>query len=362
MTLVIPALAAELTPCWVSGALRADGHSVADVISLEVETVGAGSGLISDVSRLRLTYAQGGDGPGTVIAKRPSRVENTRVVADALGMYAREVRFYRHLASRTSVTQPRCYFAGLDDDHQNFVLLLEDLSDGRVVDQLSGCSPEDAELIVDRLAALHADWWNDPDLIDRGWVGRLCDSPFPEAVAFSFQQGWPIVRDRFADDLPPSIIALGDRFDLLLPMLMAQLSEPPYTLSHGDFRLDNMFLFDDSRDLAVCDWQLMDRSRGPRDLAYFMTQSLATADREAVERTLVERYVERLRSAGVNGYGVEDAWHDYRVASLFAFVYPVVAGGAIDSANERARDLISLALTRSIAAIMQLDCLDLVAS
>ena len=53
----------------------------------------------------------------------------------------------------------------------------------------------------------------------------------------------------------------GDRFTELLPNIVSRLSEPPFTLSHGDYRADNFFFGDDD-DLVVCDWQLIDRSRG----------------------------------------------------------------------------------------------------
>ena len=138
---------------------------------------------------------------------------------------------------------------------------------------------------------------------------------------------------------------------------MARLSEPPWTLSHGDYRLDNMFFSDDpGRPLVVIDWQLYDRSRGPRDLSYLLSQSMEPELRAASERALVERYVAGLEAGGVTGYDVEQAWADYRLATLFNLVYPVIAGGALTLANERAIELIRVLFGRFVSAFEHLDC------
>ena len=146
----------------------------------------------------------------------------------------------------------------------------------------------------------------------------------------------------------------------LLPDLVARLSEGPFTLSHGDYRLDNIFFGAGDVALKVCDWQLVDRSRGARDLAYFTSQSLIPELRAEIERSLVERYVERLVSHGVDDYPFDVAWHDYRLATAFGFVYPVIAGGSLDHADERATNLTGEMFRRSVRAIVELDALELI--
>jgi len=274
-------------------------------------------------------------------------------------MYRKEVHFYRELAERCPVPHAECYYADLDEESDDFILLLADLAGGRTVDQLDGCALVDAELAVDRLAGLHACFWNDPALVGKEWLGRLSDPPFPAAVAFAFDQSWGPVQDLFGDRMTDPILALGNRFSALLPALTARLSEDPCTLSHGDYRLDNMF-FGSAGELAVYDWQLVDRSRGARDLAYFLTQSLAPEARAEAEEALIERYVAQLDAHGIEGYGLEAAWEDYRLATLLGFAYPVIAGGGLDHADERATQLTRAILDRSIAAITHLDCLGLI--
>jgi hypothetical protein len=58
-------------------------------------------------------------------------------------------------------------------------------------------------------------------------------------------------------------------------------------------------------------------------------------------------------------YTLDDAFHDYRVSSLFMHVYTVVALGTLDSANERGVMLFHEWLRRRCAAIEELNCQEL---
>ncbi len=364
-TIAVPTTAADITAGWLTEALRAGGSigSATTVTAIETTPVGVGIGLVGALARLEPTYA-GEPGPATIVAKFAAPDEGSRFVANVLGMYRKEVGFYRDLAARTALPHATCHYAHHDPDTDAFVVLMEDLAacagGTRVVDQLAGCDRADAEAAIDALADFHAGFWNDTSLASSAWLGALSDAPFPDAIAMSYDQSWGPVQELFGEHLTPEVRAFGDRYTELLPDLVARLSAAPYTLSHGDYRLDNIF-FSTSPDadvaLRVCDWQLVDRSRGARDLAYFLSQSLIPELRAEIERPLVARYVDRLAQAGVDDYPVEVAWDDYRLATAFAFVYGVVAGGSLDHADERATALCREMIRRSVRAIEDLDAL-----
>jgi len=341
-----PTAPAALTNEWLAAALGARVESFA------VEPIGVGVGLVCDLARVRVEHD--GDAPSTFIAKFPSTSEENRFVALVLNMYGRETRFYRELACDTPLSAPVCHAVEHDATADEFVLLLEDLDGARIVDQIDGIGRADAELAVDQLATLHARWWNDPALES---VPRLCDSPYPEAVSAAFAGAWGPIQEICEGLVTDEVRALGDRFPELIPTLQRRLSEPPWTLSHGDYRLDNLFFSDDpQRPLVVIDWQLYDRSRGPRDLSYLLSQSMDPTARAACERALLERYLGGLEAGGVRGYDVDTAWFDYRLATLFDFVYPVIAGGGLTLANERAVALVRVLFERFVAAFEHLDC------
>ena len=87
-------------------------------------------------------------------------------------------------------------------------------------------------------------------------------------------------------------------------------------LSHADWRLDNLFFTDDD-DVIAIDWQLIDRSVGPRDLSYHVTQSV-NIDDPAGYRHAFDTYVSDLAELGVDvdrdvGVGDVPLRHDARV-------------------------------------------------
>jgi hypothetical protein len=107
------------------------------------------------------------------------------------------------------------------------------------------------------------------------------------------------------------------------------------------------------------DWQAICKSCGPHDFSYFMSQNLRTEERREHENGLVERYVERLREGGVEGYSLDQCWADYRIATLYFFHYAVVIAGTLDLSNERGVKLARVLAERSSAAIEDLEALDL---
>ncbi len=347
----IPTTADQLTPPWLTVALRPsatpDAGGSVQVVGVRAAPVGVGLGLVGALHRVELTWT-GGSGPASVVAKVPAVGEQSRAVATALDMYRNEVHFYRDLAESTDMAIT-CHHAVVDERTHDFVLLLDDMSARATLDQLVGCPADQADAVVTTLADHHARHWGESGLDRTPWLRRLSDPVLVDPLVAAVRSTWPAIRARYGRELDAEVIALGDRLADLLPGLASDLSRPPCTLAHGDFRLDNMFI-DPHGQVRLCDWQLTDRSRGVRDLAYFLTQSLSPAVRATSERTLIALYVARLARHGID-YDADEAWHDYRVATLFGLVYAVVVGGGLDQDDSRSAALTRVMLERSASAI-----------
>ncbi len=70
----IPQTAADITPQWLTAALRERGHldERNEVASIATTDVGAGRGFVGQTLRLDLTYErEGASGPASLIAKMP---------------------------------------------------------------------------------------------------------------------------------------------------------------------------------------------------------------------------------------------------------------------------------------------------
>ena len=295
----------------------------------------------------------GGDGsaPAAVIVKQAGADEGARFVAKIFGFYQREVTFYNHLADGT-VRTPRCHAALHDPETDNFLLILEDLSDLRSADQLEGCSFQDAKAAMTALALLHARHWNRVDEVE-GIPGDW-ESPNPEGFVHVMTTSWEPFVERFGDRLTPDVAAAIQR----MPSVVDQILTPrePVTLAHGDFRLDNLFFDDDG--VVMLDWQFVTKSSPARDIGYFLSQSLTVDDRRAHERELLDLYQRQLSDHGIHCDAAK-LWDDYRRAILFAIAIPIAGGVQLDLSNDRATTLFDMMLERALTAITALDAVEL---
>lgn len=345
MAVEIPASIDDVTPAWLAAVTGLD------VVAAEPTQIGVGIGVSSALYRLRL---QGGDCPDTVIVKLPALDEAAVFTSTMLRMYIREVGFFDQLAAQSPIRVPKGYFGAVDEETSRFVVVMEDVGANRMVDQLEGMSLADAERAVDELAAWHATWWGrSEELAAKGLVVSLGDPIYPAVLPLVFGEGWAKVTTSM--DVPTSIISVGgDRFSAALPTLLANLNKAPTTMTHGDYRADNI-LFAEDGSVVLLDFQLIGSGTGAYDLAYFVTQSLDAALAADNEKALFDRWLDGLRANGVAESDLGRMWEDYRTAALFCLVYPIVASRGMDLSDGRQHDLVACMNDRLGRAIEQLD-------
>jgi hypothetical protein len=360
----IPATMDEVTADWLTAALRASGVlGEARVTGVEHVRVGAGVGILGELSRATLTYDRESPGaPRTVIVKIPTADPGGRAVAQMLGYYEREILYYRHLSSQNVVATPRCYYGDTDPANVLHILLLEDLAGLPIGDQVAGCSAEEARTVVLELAKLHARWWERPELKAIDWIPSGND-PIVKLSQDAYLMSITPFLETFGERLTPEqreiALALGPRMGLMLDVIAA----PPQTLLHADLRLDNIFFgsTQPGSPITIIDWQIVTKGRGPHDVAYFLSQSIDPVTRKNVEKDILIEYYQALVAAGVTDYSWEECWDCYRLSVLFCLCYPVVSIGSIDAANPRGAALTSAMAGRSLAAITDLGCADMLA-
>lgn len=353
-SLTIPATMSEITPQWLTAALRAGGViKHATVTGLERETIGVGIGILGELARITLTYDRPESGaPASVVAKLPTADPGGRGIGTALGFYNKEVLFYQHLGRDAALPAPRCYWSGGDAAAGQFCLLLEDLSGVRGGNQVDGAALEDARLILEVAARFHARWWNDPRLASLDWIPTV-NAPVYRFVPIAYQAALEPFLGTIGQRLSARQQSIARELGSVLPNLQDSMTDAPVTFLHGDLRLDNVFYgsTDSTAPITLIDWQIASQGVGIYDIGYFMTQSLDPALRSAHERELVEEYYARLLEGGVTGYSWEQCWNDYRKVALYCLVYPVISIGTIDLANERGVTLAEKMTDRCIAAI-----------
>jgi aminoglycoside/choline kinase family phosphotransferase len=353
----LPLHASDVTAGWLTAALRDAGHGV-EVASVSATPLGEGVGMMSGLQSLAVTYAKG-TGPARLVLKFPATNDGNRAVADAFHLYEREVLFYRDVAPRSEAYTPTVYRADIDGN--NFVLLLQDLSDYELGDQVKGCTLEQTMGGMAWMAKHHASLWGRTDDPTLEFLPLVAPSYSSDALTQGCAFGWGPMAELFAHVVPERIAALKDRYLAALPKLFDWMATPPLTVIHGDFRMDNLFFgkLPGQEALIAIDWQGSLRGRASQDVAYFLSGSLPTELRREHERALINAWHAGLVAGGVTGYSADDAWHDYRMAVLYDWVIAVVIAGTLDPTNERGRQWISVMLQRSVAAIEDLNLISL---
>lgn len=350
----IPMSPDQFTPEWLTAALRRSGTlREASVVSVVPSSLGEGFGLLGSLARLSLGYDRHEAGaPASVIVKFPAIPEMNRGLARQFRVYEREYRFFAQVAPSIATRVPRLHFLDFEEASGDAVIGLEDLAPARVGDQLVPPSRAEVTQAMDELVKLHIARWGRADAAELAWVPYLQD-PVWVQVAASMEQFWPVFQQNLGHTLTPYMRRVGDAFSSNVVSLLQRLSQPPVTLLHGDFRLDNLFFATKPGEdqLVVIDWQLISRGKGPYDVAYFMSQSLEPGDRAATEGDVLKRYHEALLAAGIAGYSLDECIDDYRHAVLLCMMYPIAAGGGMDLSNERGTALGTAMATRSFAAI-----------
>lgn len=271
-----------------------------------------GTGQVGDSVRFTLEFA-GEPAPVTLAGKFAAADPTSRGTAAMLGLYTKEVRFYRDLAPHLPIRTPQTLFADIAGDGASFCLLFEDLGPARGGNQIAGCTIADAREVVRQAAALHAPSWHNPDILEQDWL-----QPDPAAAAqvkALYPQAQAIFRERYADSLEPEFMALCEA--LAEVTATTDRKQERASLVHGDFRLDNV-LFDikgGSEPVAVLDWQTLTIGNGLTDVGYFLGCGIGDTLRRQHERELLELYCAEMTARGVP-LSVDAIWRDYVVGAL----------------------------------------------
>lgn len=363
-TIKIPAGLQDLTPEWLTEALRHGGAiGSASVTGIQKRIIGEGAGFMGQLAHITLQYDRPEEGaPHSLVAKLPAASPENREVAMFFRFYEREVNFYDHIAEKVTLRTPRRYYGAFDPESGDYVLLLEDLAPACVGDQLTGCAVEQAKLAISELAKFHATWWESPRLAELDWMPGYDAEWYIEAVEGGYAQAWEPFVEFTKSYLTPELAGVCKRYGKSIRKIMNTVGKDlPMTIVHGDFRLDNLFFASPQGGppFAVIDWQISTKGGGIFDVAYFVAGTLPEADRRATERDLVRLYHDTLVAHGVTGYSLDQCWEDYRLSALFLLTYSVIALGSLDHANQRGVDLFTRISQRTLAAITDLNSAEL---
>lgn len=374
----IPQTEVELTAEWLTEVLSPPGRAA--VTQVDTEPVGAGIGFVGELFRCKLTWDS--DHPDlvqSVVVKVPSTVATNRSVGEGLMAYEREIVVYRDLAEGLGLPMPRYFHSEFEPNPapwlarvfeflfdrlplrainwiikksldlpdsllRRYVLVMEDIDDARPAAQFDGGTLDDALAALRLLAKFHAaNWMNESLLAQEPLVWSVARTPK------IFKAGYVRNRDQFVEEfgglLGPAMVAKLDAINETMVESTRRLAKSPWTILHGDYRLDNL-LFRSGGDIVVLDYQLLSYGRAGWDVAYFITTALDPAHR-ADEGLLLRGYHDALVGHGVNDYSYEDLLVDTSLTKEL-LAHRVAGGADVLETNVEGRDesFMDLLLTR----------------
>jgi len=366
----LPETPEQLTPEWLSQVLGGQVTGVARTV------LGEGQGFMGDVLRLTLESDHPAV-PGSLVAKIPKQAN--RAMGELIGVYEREIMFFRSLGEEVPIRIPRLIYAEFDRDkgsenqerilraldrmprflsgligsigakvaaakNRRYVLLIEDLGHMRPADQLAGLDEAGCRQVLGAIAPLHRHFWESDRLLGHFWL-------LPLDVDARLRHGrFKQNRARFAStlgaDLADTLTWLDAHGEGLTRRFVA---EAPATLAHCDLRLDNV-VFDADR-CAFIDWQLVRRAPAAYDVAYFISSALPEESDQAAEQRILQHYH---RTLNLPAYDYETFQRDYQRAMLLHLAN-LASADEIDFGNARGGAMMAAWMRRLAARTRAID-------
>jgi hypothetical protein len=311
----LPSTPEEITAEWLSVAL---GRQVAEVVESEVVW-----GTATKV-RLLVRYAEPGDSdgpPSTLCAKGGF---DARLAGYGLGpAYMLEASFFGDLAPELDARLPRSWFAGVDAEHGQGVVVFDDLV-------AAGCSfgepvePWSADRVAAALevqAGWHAQTWG-ARAGYRDWLPVGSTSVRAACDVLLSHDHW---ERHFAQDGVPALpesLQNRDRVTRAFETLWAADDAGTLCLAHGDAHIGNTYI-DATGAPGFLDWQAVCLGPWSYDVAYFVGGALSVEDRRAHERDLLNGYLAALSALGGPRIDHDEAWLAYRRHTLHGLLWAV---------------------------------------
>ena len=344
--------AEDVTSEWLSSVL---GAEVGPVTAQRI-----GDGHIGVSVRISMPDAEASL-PRSVVVKLPATDDTSLTTAAMLRHYERETRFYLELASTVDMRVPACYYGDWTPETNAFVLVLEDMAPATQGDQLTGCTLEQARDAVRELAKLHGPRWDDQTLYEIDWIEHdRGDEPDAGAgLAIMWQMLFPGFAATYRSHLSADEFELAERFGPMIGAWRAGRTGPK-TITHGDYRLDNMLFATPAGGppVTVVDWQTPAHGSPITDLSYFIGAGLLPPERREHERELVAVYLEAI---GAYGIVLDEAWvwEQYRRDALAGLVVAAVASQIV-TLNDRSEAMFGAMAQRHLRHALDLDAFSLI--
>ena len=357
---MIPKRTKRITSEWLNNILHDSGYLKDFTIdSISREPWGVGEGFLSDMARLTITYDKDSpELPKTMIVKMPTTFRTALTVALQYNIYEKEIRFYTEVAPKSPIRVPGLIYSDYDLEAKKFILILEDCSCYKMIDQIEGLDYEQTKQAIISIADFHARWWDAPDLFSFDWMFKPWDKTAMSYID-TFRNSWDLAvkSEEFLELLPEDGREVGEKIYKHFPWLINDVRYENLTFAHFDYRADNMFFDSENSEnpIITIDWGSLLVSRGIQDVTYLLALSIKIDLRRQIEKEMIRLYLKRLEENGITSFDFDMAWDDYlRSLMGYSFLSPL-GFTQLDKSDPRAIELGKANATRLFGAIIDND-------
>ena len=353
----VPASAAKISQQWLDAVLCRDtpGAKITNV-----EVVGGSDGT-NTRRALRVTYNDAGTAAGlpTELFVKSATAMRTRLMNTLTTRGESEVRFYQSMRQRLPIEAPTAIYAGFERRSGRMLIIFPNMAHAgtKFLDPSHHITREQAEGMIDLLAAYQSATWNSPELVaSRALPTTLRYQELINVRALPFAKRGAIGLDRAASVMPDELNTIDrDRLWRVHMASIRRLERRAHVLTHYDMHIGNWYITPDGR-MGLTDWS-MRFGHWSADLSYMLLSALRIDDRRAWERDLLKRYREQLAAGGVSDVpSDEEVWTEYRRQTFHPLYFWLTTIGAGVLQPNMQPDHISLAnLERMGQAVVDLD-------
>ena len=349
MSLTLKNLAA-VDRSWVDQCFkRCLGDEGGGVESYTLRQIGEGVGQLGEFGLLEVK-TQDGDARSFFLKIQTSSEDFHQLCLD-YQYYEREVNFYQCSAKDVACRTPHPYYVEFNREQSQVLLVLEFMADWHTPDQIIGASRHQIEKAIDALIPINTQYWNRTDELP--WLPNS-KAPFMVQLADDMVANRQKFLDRFGHLLTVSQQQKLDQIIAYYPKFADIFTQGTQTLTHWDYRVENIFYSADESEVAVIDWQLGLAHKPGWDLAYLLTTNIDVALRREIFEASVVQYQAGLCAAGI-AYETDKLMKNMRQAMCAITCFSVVGGGNCDFENERSVMLFAKLTERLFAAIDDYD-------
>ena len=350
----LPSTISEVKDDWLRSLFVGyDGFDAQLIKDIEKESMGEGIGQVGQFCKLSVNLTT--DEKLSYFLKLRAPIDGMHQVALRYKMYENEVRFYQELAKTIDVRTPEVVFADYDPETENVVLLMEFMDGWHSPDQVSGASDAQVRLAIKEIPKISAAFWDRTS--ELSWVSTM-KSEHMWSSSQDMKACEEVFYDRFGDDLSISKKQFGNLIDSF-PKILTELSEGLLTLTHYDFRIENLFFSAEEDQVAVIDWQLVASIKPSWDFAYLIGTNIDTSLRRENQQEYINLYLEGLRQRGID-YSENQLREDIKWTLLGLSTIPVIGGSNFDADNERSFELFRAIAVRHFETVADFDALSVI--